>query len=256
MLKDSSNTEIDKISWSPWTAILVAVVVYFVAQIIASTVVGIYPLVRHWSHDQTLAWLSNSTFSQFWYVLLAEALTFGAIFAFLKKKKSSLRTIGWRRIRLLDIVFALAGFCVYFLIYAVVITIVSKGIPAVNVNQQQDTGFQNAIGSGQLVLTFISLVVLPPLVEEIVFRGFLFGSLKKGLPVIWAAVATSLIFASAHLQFGDGKPLLWVAAIDTFTLSLVLCYLRQKTDSLWPGILLHGIKNGVAFVTLFLLHVH
>jgi membrane protease YdiL (CAAX protease family) len=47
-----------------------------------------------------------------------------------------------------------------------------------------------------------------------------------------------------------------VAALDTFTLSLVLCYLRQKTDSLWPGIMLHALKNGLAFMSLFLIAAH
>ena len=56
------------------------------------------------------------------------------------------------------------------------------------------------------------------------------------------------------MEFGSGQPLLWVAALDTFTLSMVLCYLRQETDSLWPGILLHALKNCIAFITLFVLH--
>jgi len=96
--------------------------------------------------------------------------------------------------------------------------------------------------------------VLPPLVEETVFRGFVFAGLRNKLKFVWAALATSALFASAHLQIGNGQPLLWVAALDTFTLSLVLCYLREKTDSLWPGILLHALKNGIAFLSLFVLH--
>ena len=67
-----------------------------------------------------------------------------------------------------------------------------------------------------------------------------------------AAIITSLMFAVGHLQFGSGAPLLWVAALDTFVLSLVLCYIREKTDSLWPGIFIHAIKNALAFSVLFL----
>jgi hypothetical protein len=84
-------------------------------------------------------------------------------------------------------------------------------------------------------------------------RGFLFSSLKRGMTVVVAAIVTSSIFAIAHLQFGSDAPLLWLAAIDTFVLSLVLCYLRQKTGSLWPCIGLHMIKNGLAFTVLFLI---
>jgi membrane protease YdiL (CAAX protease family) len=59
------------------------------------------------------------------------------------------------------------------------------------------------------------------------------------------------LFGVAHLQFGSGAPLLWVAALDTFTLSIVLCYLREKTGSVWAGVFLHAIKNAIAFVALF-----
>src|SRR5690606_7282850 len=107
----------------------------------------------------------------------------------------------------------------------------------------------------QLILVFISLVLLPPFVEEVLARGFLYTGLKTKWPVWAAAVVTSLIFAAAHLEFGSGAPLLWVAAIDTFTLSLVLIYLREKTGKLGASIMLHMLKNGVAFVLLFIVGI-
>lgn len=190
-------------------------------------------------------------------VLYAAFIYFTAQFlASLIISKSSLRTIGWRGLRWRDVVFALAGFALYFVGYAVVLTIATHIFPAINVDQKQELGFQDTSGNINLFLTFLSLVVLPPIVEETVFRGFVFSGLKNKLPFIYAAIATSLLFASAHLQYGSGKPLLWIAAIDTFTLSLVLCYLRQKTGGLWAGIFLHALKNGIAFVSLFLLHAH
>lgn len=245
-----------KVPWSPWAALLYATIVYFAAQLIASAIVIIYPRLHHWDKTTAQNWLNTSVFAQFWFVLLAEALTFGAIWWFVRRRGSSLRALGWRRFRLADIVYALAGFALYFVGYIVILSLVTHLIPAINVNQKQDLGFQNTSGSLNLLLTFLSLVVLPPLVEETVFRGFVFSGLKNKLPIVYAALLTSALFATAHLQFGSGKPLLWVAAIDTFTLSLVLCYLRQKSGGLWAGIVLHALKNSIAFVSLFLLHVH
>jgi len=85
------------------------------------------------------------------------------------------------------------------------------------------------------------------------FRGFVYTGLRTKLQPVGSALITSAVFASLHLEFGNGAPLLWVAAIDTFILSLVLCYLREKTGSLWPGICLHALKNFVAFATLYLI---
>lgn len=85
-------------------------------------------------------------------------------------------------------------------------------------------------------------------------RGFLYTTLKKALKPIWAVLLTSALFAAAHLSEGGSSGLLWIGALDTFVLSLVLIYLREKTGGLWASITLHAIKNGIAFVTLFLLH--
>jgi len=249
-------TDSKKVPWSPWVAVVYAVVVYFVAQVVASLIVVIYPHLRGWDQSAGEKWLTSTVTAQFWYVFFAEALTVGAIVWFVRLRKGTLRSIGWRAPQWIGVVYALAGFFVYFIVYAVLLGIATHLFPSLNVNQKQQLGFNNAAGSLNLWLAFLSLVVLPPLAEETVFRGFVFTGLRNKLTPVWAAVITSLLFASAHLEFGSGQPLLWVAAIDTFTLSLVLCYLRQKTDSLWPGIFLHALKNGIAFVSLFLLHVH
>jgi membrane protease YdiL (CAAX protease family) len=137
----------------------------------------------------------------------------------------------------------------------VLLSVAKVLIPSLNVEQQQQLGFQPTTSHIGLILTFISLVVLPPLVEEFIMRGFLFTSLLRRLKVVPSIVITSIIFASAHLQFGSDAPLLWVAAIDTFMLSLVLCYMRYKTGSLWPGIFLHALKNCVAFLSIFIFHL-
>ncbi len=243
-----------RVPWSPWAGVLYAVAVFFTAQVLAGLFVVFYPHLRGWGAARTEQWF-ETTVGQFWFVLIAEILTFGAVWWFVRWRRSSLRALGWRRVRWTDGVFALAGFAVYFVGYVVLLTVAARLFPSLNVDQKQELGFQNAAGGLAIVLTFLSLVVMPPLVEETVFRGLVFTGIRNKLKPLWAALLTSVLFASAHLQFGSGKPLLWVAALDTFTLSLVLCYLRHKTDSLWPGILLHALKNGIAFITLFVLHV-
>jgi membrane protease YdiL (CAAX protease family) len=245
-----------KVPWSPSVAVVYAILVYFAAQFIGGLAVYLYPLLQGRSAQQAADWLSSSVVAQFWYVLFAELLTFGAIWWFIRRRKSDLGAIGWKRLRWGDPAMALAGFAIYFIGYAVLLAVSTHLFSGLNIDQKQELGFDNASGGAKLILTFLSLVVLPPIVEETVFRGFVYTGIRNKIRPIGAAVLTSLLFAVAHLQFGSGKPLLWVAALDTFTLSLVLCYLRQTTNSLWPGVFLHGLKNGIAFISLFLLHVH
>jgi membrane protease YdiL (CAAX protease family) len=242
-----------QVPWSGFVGIVYAAAVYFAAQFVASVVVILYSRMAFPGAEAAERWLTEAVTAQFWYVLVAEVLTFAAIVWFVKKRGSTLAAIGWRRIRWKDFGYALLGFMGYFLLYGVLLAVVSQLVPSLDLEQEQDIGFEGVSSNLSLILTFISLVILPPLVEELVFRGFVFGGLKNKLPVVVAALVTSVLFAVAHLQFGNGQPLLWVAALDTFVLSMVLCYLRQRTGSLWAGIVIHAMKNGVAFLYLFVL---
>jgi membrane protease YdiL (CAAX protease family) len=242
------------IPWSPGVAIAFVVLTYFLSQIIASLVVAVWPALNHWSSDKAQDWLSNSIYAQFLYVLLAEALVVLAIRQFLKLYRTSWRAIGLRRPKWSDFGIGILFAPVYYVTYLVILSVASKLLPALNVDQSQELGF-NPVGTVELILTFISLVILPPLVEELLMRGYLYTSLKKKLSKIAAALVTSVIFAAAHLQFGSGAPLLWVAAIDTFVLSLFLVSLREKTGGLWASMTLHATKNLIAFMSLFIFHI-
>jgi membrane protease YdiL (CAAX protease family) len=116
----------------------------------------------------------------------------------------------------------------------------------------QQLGFDAPVG-WELIFVFITLVVLPSLVEEIVFRGILFRGLKKYIGVVSALIGSSLIFGMAHLEFFSGGSLNYIAALDTTILAVVLTALYIRAGSLWPAILLHAIKNSIAFVVLFVI---
>jgi membrane protease YdiL (CAAX protease family) len=243
----------DSITWGPWASVLLVVGSFIAATLIAQFALSIYPLSQHWGSQQTQDWLDNSIVVQFFYTLIAYALIALPIVWFMRLKGVSLHTFGVKRFRFRDIRPALLAFPIYFVTYGILLGVLSNLIPELNVDQKQQIGFTNAQGAG-LILTFISLAVIPPVVEEFVMRGFLYTSLRAKLRLPGAVIITSLLFAAGHLQFGSGAPLLWVAALDTFVLSLFLIYLRVKTGSLWASILLHSLKNSLAFLYLFVIH--
>ena len=67
------------------------------------------------------------------------------------------------------------------------------------------------------------------------------------MPMWPAALIVSIIFGALHGQ--------WNVAIDTFILSMVACYLREATGTIWPGVVIHMTKNAVAFVLLFVVMI-
>lgn len=243
------------VNWNPWGGVIFVIIIFYASQLLAGIGLSIYPALQHYSSSQASDWLSNSVNGQFIYIFLAEALAIGAIYKFLKMYNRSFQTIGLLRPRWRDLGFGLAAVPVYYLIYLMSVGLVSHFVPSLDVQQSQEIGFNNVHGGLQLMLTFISLVIIPPIAEEIMVRGFLYSSLKKAMKLIPAALITSLIFAVAHLPEGGAAGPLYIAALDTFVLSLVLIYLREKTGSLWASITLHAFKNGVAFAALFVFHL-
>ena len=227
-----------------------AVASFFIGQFAAGFFAGIIPGLLGLTAAQSTDWF-NSVEGQFLFVLLAEAFTIGVIVFFLRNRRASFKTLGfYRRPLWKDLGYVGVGFVVYFLML-VMATSLSQSLLGVNVDEKQELGFDNAASSIQLLLTFVSLVVLPPIAEEIVFRGMLFGGLRTKLSFGWATAITSVLFAIPHLLTGGAGVLLWIAAIDTLVLSLVLCYVREKTGNLWACMGIHALKNSVAFLYLF-----
>jgi membrane protease YdiL (CAAX protease family) len=241
---------VNPITWGPLAAIIVTVTIYFAAQFFGALLILAAAKFNGFSSEQTKTWV-DQVGPQFFFVVIVEATSLGALWLFLRSRKANFKTLGLVRPHWVDLGWTLIGFAMYLPILLIVMAAVKAWFPEVNFDQQQQIGFTGTHGAA-LLPVFVSLVVLPPVAEEIMTRGFLFLGLKNKLPVIWAAIVTSFIFATAHLQAGSGAPLLWTAAIDTFVLSMVLIFLRQKTGRLWSSIGLHMIKNGLAFAALFI----
>jgi uncharacterized protein len=163
----------------------------------------------------------------------------------LKKYRTTKEDIGLTRLPTwMDILLAPAGFAVYFLCSAVLVYAVGAIFPGFNINEVQNTGFSGISRSYEYMLAFATLVVIAPIAEEALFRGYLYGKLRKIVP-LWVAIPlVSAVFGLVHGQ--------WNVAIDVFALSVILCILREITGSIWAGILLHMLKNGLAFYLLFI----
>lgn len=164
---------------------------------------------------------------------------------FFGKSPVSKKTLGITRApSWLDILLTPPAAIIYLLATALLVTLASGLFPGFNPQQVQDVGFDNLAGRSEYILAFITLIILAPLAEEFLFRGYLYGRIRSLIGLVPAVILTSLLFGAAHMQ--------WNLAVDTFALSLILCSLREITGSIWAGVLLHMLKNGVAFYFIFI----
>jgi len=101
-------------------------------------------------------------------------------------------------------------------------------------------------------LMVISAVVFAPIWEEIFFTGLIFGNIRKKNRLL-AYIVASLSFGLLHTIFFfilDFSPTLFLVTLIYVPLSVVCCYIYEKTDSLYSPILLHSFANLIATLLL------
>ena len=100
----------------------------------------------------------------------------------------------------------------------------------------------------------LSLIIWQPLLEEVLFRGIIQGQFAKHewgkrawLGISNANVITSVLFVAMHMI--NSPPLF---ALTVFAPSLVFGYFRDRCNSVYPCIVIHGSYNAMVFAGLIL----
>ena len=162
--------------------------------------------------------------------------------------RTTWRQLGWRRaLQWRDFGWALVGFIIYIVLSMIALAAAKQWLPGFDATQAQNLGYQQLYGAERL-LAFAMLVVVAPVAEELVFRGYLYSKLHAAhMPVWLITVVVSGLFGYVHGQLNVG--------IDVAMLSVVLVALRHTTGTIWPGILIHMVKNTIAFLAMFVFMV-
>lgn len=96
-----------------------------------------------------------------------------------------------------------------------------------------------------IAIFFVTAAFAAPLFEEFLFRGFLLPSLTRYMPVWGAILASSLLFAVAHLSLSEVLPLT--------TLGMILGIVYTRSRTLAAPMLLHALWNSGTLLSLFIL---
>ena len=142
-----------------------------------------------------------------------------------------------------DIGLALAGFFSY-LAFSAILTALFSVFPWFNLNETQPLLYSTLISPSGKILAAIALVVVGPILEEVIYRGLIYGKLRKNHSLITSILTVSILFGFLHGQ--------WNVGVDVFALSVVACLMRETTSTIYAGIILHILKNAIAFYMLFI----
>ena len=75
------------------------------------------------------------------------------------------------------------------------------------------------------------------------FRGYVFRTFARDRGRVWAYTYSAALFSVTHANLS--------AAVPIFVLGLMLAYIFERSGSLIPGIVAHGVNNAIAFGLLY-----
>jgi membrane protease YdiL (CAAX protease family) len=109
----------------------------------------------------------------------------------------------------------------------------------------------------EFTLLLISAGVLAPIVEELFFRGFLFG-LYRRRQRLWVAYAVpSVLFTLLHNDPTHMTvPQMAGLSVGILLLAIMLTWLYQHTGSLYPGMLAHAVNNATGLILVYSFDLH
>ena len=110
----------------------------------------------------------------------------------------------------------------------------------------QDDIYRSAASAGTQVWLWLAVVVVAPIGEETLFRGFLFRGWQRSSGDAWIAIGTTaFLWAIVHVQYDS------LVIGEILLAGLVLGWVRWRTRSTISTILLHSLLNAVGMAETY-----
>lgn len=107
--------------------------------------------------------------------------------------------------------------------------------------------FEQILRSAHDLKTFLPIfaagAILAPFSEELYYRGMIYPVFRQHLGPVWGALLAGLLFGLVHFDLWRTIPLAIGGA--------GLCYIYEKTDSIWVSTLAHGVWNGFMAIVVY-----
>ena len=226
--------------------IILAILFQRWSSVFADIVVGFTPLEEEFFFVRAISWLSYALMViPVWYFYIRRAAEDGVgeqdgitilLFVLLCRVP-------------LNIAFPLHHFsaslcipCVFVALAVSVIGVTSSNLISAmlsTLNLQPHTDLYMPTQPVAMVLFGIQLCVITPMIEEFVFRGMIFQSMRR-FGDSFALVLSAILFALFHGNL--------VQAPNAFLMGLVIGYFVLYSGSLWVGVIIHAVNNAMSLV--------
>lgn len=150
------------------------------------------------------------------------------------KKEAEVHLPLWQNLLFAVVIgFGVGGLAIIWLNFA---DFIGKMIPFMGNEAEAFSGLYDDLDKGPFIWTFLAIVVVGPLVEEILFRGIIFSSFEEFTDMLWfPAVLSGVMFGVWHGSF--------IQAVYTAVTGIALGYFMKKTRFLLLPTLAHMVNN-------------
>jgi uncharacterized protein len=238
---------------APWDWIDLLIFV-FVA-VAGAFLVNVLLIVGFALFGVSLAQLRSSVTEMSFLAILSQALLFAVLLGYLVAHLRRLdvpfwRTIGWRKLEtgrvpraLAYVVFVVSGF-----LLSLVVQLASTAFPP-KTQLPMQTLFQDRRTA---LLVMLMSVLLAPIVEETIFRGYIYPVIARSFGVAASVISTGTLFGLLHApQLWGG----WGQIALLVMVGIVFTYVRAVTGTVVASYLLHLSYNFTLFLA-FLVGSH
>jgi len=178
----------------------------------------------------------NQTYSNYFAIYFQFVLMI-LPFKFLKTKYSELNVNKSSIIQALK--YSIAGYFIFICTNLIlVLTNLMEILPGFG---QQENIIDGLINSKlDFYIIGAAICIFAPVIEEVVFRGYIYNKLKTNYSKVKSSVLTSIIFAGIHFQFEVFSAM--------FVLSLIIHWVYEKSNGINGAIAFHILNNTLTFI--------
>ena len=97
---------------------------------------------------------------------------------------------------------------------------------------------------GEIAIYFVLVCIFAPIFEELIFRGYVYAGLRRIMSPRAAILIGAAAFSAVHLNAE--------AFLVIMLIGVMLCYLYERTRSLIPAMIAHGVHNGLVLAVMLL----
>ena len=178
-----------------------------------------------------------------WYYLIGLAFTLIAMWGFLRR---SYDTLSGSILRCIGILFAAYGLDVLLSL------VLQLGAGFIGELPSPNNDAVTRLAAADHKRMIAVAVLMAPLVEECLFRGVVFGTIRPRSR-FWAYAVSIALFSLYHVwqyvvMYGDPKLLLSALAYVPVSAALTFCY--EQTRSIWPPVFFHMCINALSLAVL------